>query len=76
MARCRIGNRGADHVDNSSPICLCRQASLVEHIVHIDGTPESSAPSGRCSEAEAHWARERRKRQRGEATIAKLTEQA
>ena len=49
---------------------------MAEHIVHIDGAPEPSAPSGRCSEAEAYCAREPRKRQRDEATIEKLTEQA
>ena len=54
----------------------CTKATMAEHIVHIDGAPEPSASSGRCSEAEAYWARERRKRQRCEATIAKLTEQA
>ena len=54
----------------------CTKATMAEHIVHIDGAPEPIAPSGRCSEAEAYWARERRKRQRCEATIAKLTEQA
>ena len=54
----------------------CTKATMAGHIVHIDGAPEPSAPSGRCSETEVHWARERRKRQRCEATIAKLTEQA
>jgi hypothetical protein len=27
---------------------------MAEHIVHIDGAPEPSAPGGRCSEAEAY----------------------
>ena len=40
----------------------CIKGTMAAHIVRIDGTPEPSAPSGRCTEAEA--------------TIAKLTEQA
>ena len=54
MARNRIGQRGAGHMGDDLPICLCRLVSMVEHIVHIDGAPEPSAPSGRCSEAEAY----------------------
>ena len=54
MARCRIGNRGADYGGDDPPICLCKLASLVEHIVHIDGAPEPSARSAGCSEAEAY----------------------
>jgi len=42
MARGRIGNRGADHMGDDPPICLCKLASMVEHIVHIDGVTGSS----------------------------------
>ena len=42
MARGRIGNRGVGHMGDDPPICLCKQASLVEHIVHIDGVTGSS----------------------------------
>lgn len=54
MARCRIGNRGVGHMGDDPPIWLCKQASLVEHIVHIDDAPEPSARSAGCSEAEAY----------------------
>ena len=46
--------QGVDYMGDDPPICLCKLASMVEHIVHIDGAPEPSAPSGRCSEAEAY----------------------
>ena len=42
MARCRFGNRGAGQMGDDPPIFLCKLASMVEHIVHIDGVTGSS----------------------------------
>ena len=35
MARCRFGNRGAGHMGDDPPICLCKLASMADPYVHI-----------------------------------------
>ena len=58
MARCKIGNRGADHKHAGTVLCAicyrchgdgsldtdvsCTKGSMAEHIVHIDGVTGSS----------------------------------